>query len=221
MTTLRYRFQTREFGEYDIHYRALRNRQQYDDRSGEAEALGISAASWPLFGVVWQAGEVLAKLMADYDIDNRRILEVGCGVGLASLLLNKRHADVSATDIHPSAKANLDYNTRLNNDRDIPFLRTAWEDNPDACFGQFDLIICSDVLFEPDHAGKLAHFIELYAKPVCEVVLVDAGRGLSNEFTRSMEANNYHRERVEDIDPFTDPERFRGRIQRYQRGFPH
>ena len=218
MKALRYRFQTREFGNFDIHYRALRNRQEYDDRGGEAEALGISPASWPLFGVVWQSGEVLAKLMADYDIDNRRILEVGCGVGLASLVLNKRLADISATDIHPSANRNLRYNTRLNDDRDIPFLRTAWEDSRDQRFGLFDLIIASDVLFEPDHAGKLAAFIELYAKAQCEVILVDAGRGLGPGFTRGMEANHYSRERLDDIAPFTDPDSFRGKIQRYRRG---
>jgi predicted nicotinamide N-methyase len=215
---LRYRFQTREFGEHDIHYRALRDRQEYDDRGGEAEALGISSASWPLFGVVWQAGEVLAKLMASYDIANRRILEVGCGVGLASLVLNKRQADISATDIHPSANRNLRYNTRLNNDRDIPFLRTAWEDERDEAFGLFDLIIGSDVLFEPDHAVKLAEFIELYAGPKCEVILVDANRGLGPKFTRGMEAHNYTRERLDNIAPFTDPETYKGRIQRYRRG---
>lgn len=218
MRDLRYRFQTRDFGEYDIHYRALRNRQEYDDRSGEAEALGISPASWPLFGVVWQSGEVLAKLMADYDIANRRILEVGCGVGLASLVLNKRLADISATDIHPSANHNLRYNTRLNNDRDIPFLRTAWEDRRDDDFGLFDLIIGSDVLFEPDHAEKLAEFIELYARPTCEMVLVDAGRGLVPAFTRGMQAHHYTRERLDDIAPFTDPDTFKGKIQRYRRG---
>ncbi len=217
MTALRYRFQTREFGEHDIHYRALRNRQEYEDAGGEAEALGISSASWPLFGVVWQSGEVLAQLMSGYDIQARRILEVGCGVGLASLILNKRLADISATDIHPSANRNLLYNTRLNDDRDIPFLRTAWDDERDEDFGQFDLMICSDVLFEPDHATKLAHFIELYARPRCEVILVDAGRGLRPAFERLMEGSGYLQERLDDIAPFTDPQKYRGRILRYTR----
>jgi predicted nicotinamide N-methyase len=218
LTTLRYRFQTREFGEHDIHYRALRNRQEYDDSNGAAEALGISPASWPLFGVVWQSGEVLAKLMADYKIDGLRILEVGCGVGLASLVLNKRLADISATDIHPSAKTNLRYNTDLNNNRSIPFLRTAWEDQCDEGFGLFDLLICSDVLFEPDHAVKLAAFLELYARPKSEVILVDAGRGLNPKFTQCMAANDYSCERLDDIEPFTKPETFKGKIQRYRRG---
>ena len=220
MTALRYCFQTREFGKHDIHYRALRSRQEYEDTDGEAEALGISPASWPLFGVVWPAGEVLARLMDGYDIDGRRVLEVGCGVGLASLLLNKRMADISATDIHPQARENLHYNCSLNKDRDIPFLRTAWEDAADDGFGRFDLIIASDVLFEPDHAGKLAEFIELYARPSCEVVLVDGNRGLGlgSKFTRRMQSLGYRHQRLDDIAPFTDPDNFKGKIQRYRRG---
>jgi predicted nicotinamide N-methyase len=217
LSTLRYRFQTREFGAHDIHYRSLRDRQQYDDPDGEAEALGISSASWPLFGMVWQAGEVLARLMADYDVGGRRVLEVGCGVGLASLVLNRRRADISATDIHPGAGANLRYNTRLNDDRDIPFLRTAWEDPREEAFGRFDLVVASDVLFEPDHAVKLAAFIDLHARPRCEVILVDARRGLGPAFTRGMAALGYACERLADIAPFTDPETFRGRILRYRR----
>lgn len=219
MSTLRYRFHTREFGEHDIHYRALRDRQQYEDRDNEAQALGISDASWSYSGVVWQSGEVLAKLMANYDIDSRRILEVGCGVGLASLILNRRMADITATDVHPEARSNLQYNTRLNNDRDIPFLRTAWEDEAHERFGRFDLIIGSDILFEPDHAEKLARFITLYAKPRCEVVLVDPCRGLGPKFTGRMEALGYTLKQLDRIEPFTDPQSFKCKIYRYRKQY--
>lgn len=217
-STLRYRFHTREIGDFDIHFRTLRDRQQFEDIDQEAENLGVSPASWPLFGVVWQAGEVLAQLMAEYEIGNKRILEVGCGVALASLVLNKRGADISATDYHPSAERYLDFNTTLNGDAKIPFLRTAWEDLPDQGFGLFDLIIASDVMFEPDHTDKLVAFIELYAQPQCEVLLADAGRGYGNRFTRGMAGLGYNNEQLTSIAPFTNAADFKGKIQRYRRG---
>ena len=68
MSSLRVRYQTIEFGEVDIHLRTLRDNQEFQDKDGEAEKLGISSASWPLFGVVWDAGKVLAHHMCDYDI---------------------------------------------------------------------------------------------------------------------------------------------------------
>jgi len=181
--------------------------------------MGVSPASWPLFGVVWQAGEVLAQLMAAYDIDSRRILEVGCGVGLASLVLNKRQADISATDIHPSAQKHLNYNTDLNGDARIPFLRTGWEDEPHEKFGLFDIIIASDVMFEPNHSENLVKFIEYYAKPKCEIILADAKRGYGNEFTRRMAELEYAEEMLEVIAPFTNPENYKGSVRRYRRGY--
>ena len=34
----------------------------------------------------------------------KRILEVGCGIGLSSLILNRLNADITATDYHPEAE---------------------------------------------------------------------------------------------------------------------
>ncbi len=177
MVALRYRYQTAEIGKRDIHYRCLRDKTQFDDLHGEAESIGISSASWPLFGLVWQSGEILAELMTDYRIDGLRVLEIGCGVGLASLVLNERHADISATDVHPSAGDYLQHNTQLNNGRHIPFFRTAWEDDQSEEFGQFDLIIGSDLLYERPHSKSLSMFIQHFAKPKSEIIIVEAGRG--------------------------------------------
>lgn len=101
MSVVRLRYHTIEFGELDIHLRTLRDNQQFSDDEGEAEALGISSAFWPLFGIVWDSGNVLAHLMVEYEIVGLRILEVGCGIALASLVLNHRLADITATDYHP------------------------------------------------------------------------------------------------------------------------
>ncbi len=183
---LRYRYQTFEFGQTDIHVRMLRDRQQFDDGAAEiAEAVGVSQASWPLFGVVWPSAELLALLMLDYDIDGKRILEVGCGIALASLMLNHREADITATDYNPEVGDFLQENTRLNQGEDIDFTRTSWADEDDE-LGLFDLIIGSDLLYEPDHAQLLSEFIHAHANPECEVIIIDPGRGLHPRFSESM-----------------------------------
>ncbi len=217
MGGVRFCYQSNDFGDYDIHYRSLKNRNQFDDVNGVAEALGISSASWPIFGMVWQSGEILAQLMANYDLNNKRILEVGCGVGLASLVLNKRMANISATDIHPLALEYLNHNTALNQDRDIPFFRTDWIDTQGASQGDFDLVIASDVLYERPHNRLLSLFIEHYARSTSEVIIVDGGRGFSNKFTQLMAANGFRVEQLAAIAPFTKPELFKGKILRYTR----
>jgi predicted nicotinamide N-methyase len=185
MAAIRFRYHTLVFGDVDIHLRTLRDRQEFDDPNNEAETLGVSPSSWPMFGVVWAAGEVLAGIMQHHDIEGLRILEVGCGVGVASLMLNQRAADITATDHHPVADRYLQYNAALNDGAAIPFFRQGWEDSSESV-EQFDLIIGSDLLYEPNHAELLSGFIDAHARPTSEVIIIDGGRGHAARFSKRM-----------------------------------
>ena len=216
MTSVRVRYQTLEFGDVDIHVRSLRDNQQFSDKDGVAEKLGISSATWPLFGIVWASGEVLARHMFDYAIDGKRILEVGCGIGLSSLVLNHRQADITATDYHPEAERFLKENVSLNRGNVIPFVRTGWADE-DSGLGRFDLIIGSDLLYESEHVELLTGFIEQHANAHCEVVIVDPGRGLHARFSKKMVGLGYsHSQNRPETDAYLE-QPFRGQILSYAR----
>ncbi|WP_298773994.1 methyltransferase domain-containing protein [uncultured Shewanella sp.] len=190
MTACQLRYQTIEFDNIDIHLRTLKDRNQFDDPNGKAQALGISSAQWPLFGVIWDSSQILAHEMEHYCIENKKILEVGCGMALSSMLLKKRNANITATDYHPEVEAFLQENIKLNQSGHIPFLRTNWKDTQDN-LGCFDLIIGSDLLYEKEHINLLSAFIHRHANPHCEVVIVDPGRGNHAAFSRKMKQLNY------------------------------
>lgn len=185
MTTLRLCYQTIEFGKIDIHLCTLRNKQEFHDPEGTAEALGISSAAWPIFGIMWPSSLVLAHFLCDYDIGPKRVLEIGCGTALSSLLLNKQQVDITATDHHPEVETFLNRNSKLNGDANIPFERTDWADNNDS-LGRFDLIIGSDLLYEDQHIELLSDFIREHSNPDCEVIIVDPGRGRKNKLAKKM-----------------------------------
>jgi predicted nicotinamide N-methyase len=216
MSPLRIRYHTYEIDKLDIHVRSLRDKQQFSDTLGEAESLGISSAQWPIFGVVWESSQILAHEMAGFSIKGKRILEIGCGMALSSLLLNARHADITATDIHPEAGNFLAENTRLNEGQKIPFLRTDWKDDSHG-LGKFDLIIGSDLLYEKEHIDLLATFINKHANARCEIVIVDPGRSNHASFSKRMITLGYshtqnqstHTEQITGI--------FKGHILHYQR----
>jgi predicted nicotinamide N-methyase len=216
MSSLRYRYQTIEFGNSDIHLRTLRDKQQYEDKDDIAHNLGISSATWPLFGVVWDSSKVLAQFMFDYKIEGKRILEVGCGIALSSLMLNQRNADITATDYHPEVEAFLVENTALNHGKSINFVRTGWGDK-ESSLGKFDLIIGSDLLYEEDNIELLARFIVQHSKACCEVILVDPGRGRHARFSKKMVSLGYlhSQNKPENTDYLKQP--FKGKILRYQR----
>ena len=216
MAKIRVRYETIEFDHIDLHVRSLRDNQQFSDDDGVAESLGISSATWPLFGIMWPSGCVLAHYMQDFDVEGKRVLEVGCGIGLTSLLLNHRHTDITATDYHPEAASFMRENTRLNQDADIPFVRTGWAD-ADSGLGLFDLIVGSDLLYESEHVELLAKFINQHAKPECEVILVDPGRGNHARFSKRMVTLGYTQTQASpvSVDFLSAP--FKGQILNYKR----
>ena len=216
MLNIRVRYRTIEFGNTDIHVRTLRDNQQYADVDGIASKMGISSAMWPLFGVIWTSGEILAHLMYEYEAEGLRILEVGCGIGLASLVLNHRLMDITATDYHPEAGNFLQKNVKLNEGKKIPFVCTGWGDE-DSGLGKFDLIIGSDLLYERSHVELLSDFIEQHAKQTCDVIIVDPGRGHHACFSKKMVRIGYSHSqgKPQNVDYLTKP--FGGQVLRYHR----
>lgn len=213
---LRFRYQTLQFGDLELHVRTLRNQQQYADTDNEAARLGISPETWPLFGLIWASGTALAELMLTQDVSDKRVLEVGCGIGLASLVLNHREADITATDIHPEADGFMQENTRINQDRSIPFTRTSWSDG-DTGLGKFDLIIGSDLLYERSHVIPLSNFIDQHAGEECEIILVDPGRGHHANFSKRMVELGYTHSQARTATGKENDELPRGRVLTYRR----
>ncbi len=179
-----------------LEIRSLLDHQQFADPAGLAEALGISSAQWPLFGLVWPSGLHLAAAMAvRVMVPGQSILEIGCGLALASLVCHRRGALVTASDIHPLAGAFLLENLRLNALAPMRYCAGDWSAGAVAqaggapgVQGRFDLIIGSDVLYERDDGGALAAYLALHAEAVCEIVIVDPNRGNRAAFNRRLAA---------------------------------
>ncbi len=216
MSRIRYKYQTIEFGTIDIHLRTLKDTQQFYDNEDKAKKLGIHPASWSIFGVLWPSSQILANYIFQLNTTSKRILEVGCGIGLSSILLNHLHQDITATDYHPEVKTFLLKNTILNNDKEIPFCRLDWGDEVSKNLGKFDLIIGSDLLYEQEHGKMLSKFINQYASTKCEVIIVDPSRGNHAKFKNEMINFGFKYENVDTLKYINTV--FKGSIHKYTKG---
>ncbi len=158
----------------------------------------------------------MSHFLLDYNYQNKRILEVGCGIGLSSLLLNHLHADITATDFHPAVSGFLEKNVLLNDDSKIPFVLTDWRET-NTELGLFDLIIGSDLLYEDEHALLLAAFIDRHANKQCKVIIVDPGRGRSGKFCKKMTSAGFSNVKNKPKDTSFLEKSFAGNIFEYKR----
>ncbi len=214
-------FQVREtqhaVGGHVYRLRVLSDTQQFADPDGHGARVGISPAQWSLFGQVWPTGRLLAQSMQRFEIAGKRILELGCGIGLASLVLQRRGADVVASDAHPLAEVFLAYNAALNGLPALHYRQLRWG-IPLPTLGHFDAIIASDVLYERGSAELLCGVVERHASARAEVLITDPGRGNSARFSRLLAERGFavqdERQPMDD----DDPPPHRGRILHYRRG---
>jgi predicted nicotinamide N-methyase len=203
-------------GDHDYRIRALSDLQQFADPHGFAERLGISSAQWSLFGQVWPSGRVLAEAMSSFEIAGKRILEVGCGLGLSSLVLQRRKADITASDQHPLAESFLVRNAKQNDLPTLAYRDLHWS-TPDKKLGRFDLLIGSDILYERDHIEMLTTLLKRHALGSAEIVFTDPGRGNSAPFTRALAEQGYSVTEVRSRFNESDTPPFRGHLLSYRR----
>jgi predicted nicotinamide N-methyase len=212
-------------GVASLQIRSLLDRQQYWDPDGEAARRGISSAAWPMFGMLWPSSAVLAARLAGRPVNPlERILEIGCGLALPSLVAHRRGATITASDNHPLAEAFLQANATLNGLSPPTYRHADWRASAAAVAGsvegRFDLIVGSDLLYERDAQGDAANFIARHAAPGAEVWIVDPDRGNRPAFNRALAALGFEmNEQRVDRAVGAGVERYRGRVLVYrQRG---
>jgi predicted nicotinamide N-methyase len=194
---------------------------QFEDPDGDAERQGICEAHWPLFGLLWPSALHLAARIARRNVTAERILELGCGLALPSLVAHRRGADVTASDHHPLTPGFLLENLRLNALPPMKYVHHDWQPVSPIRPVAFDLVMASDVLYESDPNGRLAECIADRTVADGEVWIVDPNRGHRPRFSRHMRELGFavHESRLATPANATQAA-YAGRMLSYRRGRP-
>jgi predicted nicotinamide N-methyase len=134
----------------------------------------------PYWSVLWRSGVALARSLAGESLYGRRVVELGCGLALPSLVAARAGARVLATDGDPDAIAVVERNARENGIR-LKAARAEWDEPGSlAAEGPFDLVLAADVLYERESVALLLDLLPRLG--ASEVLLADPGRPAAEEF---------------------------------------
>lgn len=154
-------------------------------RLGEPELLDPLC---PYFGVIWPAARALAEKVDHALIPGLKqttdfkLIELGCGLAMPSLVAAKKGAQVYATDFHPQVERFLKINRERNQAASLRYLEWDWRTLPvlpdelRPVWGRADWVIASDVLYDRDLPVPLARAMAQAAAPKGRITLTDPGR---------------------------------------------
>jgi predicted nicotinamide N-methyase len=111
----------------------------------------------PYWAELWPAGLALARELPER-LDGVRVVELGCGLGVPSLVAAARGAHVTAVDWATDAIALLRENAAWNN-VSVDAVHADWR----RFEGSFDLALAADVLYEARNVEPLAGLLSRIA----------------------------------------------------------
>ncbi|MDQ3566773.1 MAG: methyltransferase domain-containing protein [Actinomycetota bacterium] len=131
--------------------------------------------SLPYWAELWPSAVALARHIHEEDLTGKRTIELGCGVGLPTIVALRRGARALATDHYEAALDFVRHNAGINGS---PEPRTALLDwhAPEDMTETFDLVLATDVLYEQRNAEALAKLIPRLLASGGEALVADPGR---------------------------------------------
>lgn len=136
-------------------------------------------AATPMFGALWPPARALAERVEGLgDLGGARILELGCGLALPSLVAARRGARVVATDGDPRAERLLAVNVARNGIEGLVYATHDWSapGTDVVTEGGFDRVVASDVLYDTTMPDRVAGAFERFLAPNGVGWLTDPGR---------------------------------------------
>ncbi len=129
----------------------------------------------PYWAELWPSAMALARAIARRPLTGRRVIELGCGLGLPAIAAALAGGRVLATDWSPDSVAI----TARNAERNGAGLATAvyrWDAPPAQLGPPWPLVLASDVLYEARNVPALLDLLPRLTAASGEVWLADPGR---------------------------------------------
>ena len=129
----------------------------------------------PYWADLWPSARVLSATVAREAGADRRLLEMGCGLGLATVGAMMGGFDVTATDYYEDALHVTRGNAARNLGHEPAVRMVNWREWP-SDLGVFDVVMAADVLYEKEYAILVGECMARALAPDGVALVADPGR---------------------------------------------
>ena len=154
----------------------------------------------PYWADLWPSARALAThLLERDDLAGRRVLELGCGVGLPSVAALLAGAEVTASDAEPVAVRIAARNARRCARRRLQTMVVDVAQPPRALLElpPFDLVIAADVLYRADLGDAFAELLPRIVAPAGEALVVHPFASQGDSMIAALAARGWSVDRAE------------------------
>ena len=141
----------------------------------------------PYWADLWPSAQILAREVREMRLEGSRVLELGCGLGLVAIAAAMAGGQVTATDYYDDAVLFATLNVAEATGKVIEARMVDWTAMP-ADLGRFDVVLTSDVLYEPRYASLVANAIAATLRRGGEAIVADPGRIACPDFLKECAA---------------------------------
>ena len=165
----------------------------------------------PYFAEIWPSGIALADLLAEQPgfVANRRVLEVGCGLGITAISAALSGATLTITDYFlESLELATDNLARAGVSAQAVQLNWREQTSIDSLLehGPFPIVIAADVLYEARDIAPLWSFFERVMTSTGTLILAEPGRQVAARFVAGAATNGWDAGEIARHDgPWPDP----------------
>lgn len=158
------------------------------DAKAVQEAYRRNEISFPYWSKVWPAAIALTEfvLLHPAFIQNKRVVELGAGLGLPSLFAARFASSVLCTDHSPEAVQLAQLSAQHNNLSNIQTALLDWNHLPKDL--EADVVLLSDINYEPDAFHALMKMVNHFMMKKTILLLSTPQRLMAKDFISPLQA---------------------------------
>ena len=150
--------------------------------------------AFPYWGKLWPSSIALSRFIVNHPqyIENKKLAELGAGLGLPSLVAARYADSVLCSDHDAEAVTIVERSALHNRLRNLETMVMDWHHLPEHF--EADVLLLSDVNYEPSGFGHLLQLVNTFLGKDTTVLISTPQRLMAKEFIAPLLPNTIHQE---------------------------